>query len=75
VKRDRIEQVNLVSAFSQPNGISAWPTAYVCHNGGWSREVPLQKNLGARELKRARPLSESIAFEPPRIVSGKLVIA
>jgi hypothetical protein len=74
VKRDRIDQVDLVSAFSQPDGIAAWPTAYVCHDGGWSREVPLEKHLGAQELKRARSVGESIAFEPASIVRRKLVI-
>lgn len=75
VKRDRIDQVDLVSAFSQPDGIATWPTAYVCHDGGWSREVPLEKHLGAHELKGARSVGKSITFEPPCIVRRKLVIA
>jgi hypothetical protein len=75
VKRDRIDQVDLVSAFSQPDGISPWPTAYVCHDGGWRREVPLEKHLSAHELKRARSVGESMAFEPPSIIRCKLVIA
>jgi hypothetical protein len=75
MKRDRIDQVDLVSALSQPDGIAAWPTAYVCHDGGWSREVPLKKHLSADKLKRASSVGESIAFEPVSIVRRYLVIA
>jgi len=75
MKRDRIDQVDLVSAFGQPDGVSAWPTAYVCHDGGWGREVPLEKHLRAHKFERASSVGESITFESPTIVRRKLVIA
>jgi hypothetical protein len=75
VERDGIHQVDVVSAFRQPDGVSAWAAADICHHRGRGRKVPLEEHLRAHELERARAVGESVAFESPSIVRRDLAIA
>jgi hypothetical protein len=75
VERDRIDQVDLISPFGQPDGVSPWTAAYVSHDGGWGWEVPFEKHLRPHELERARSAIKSVAFEPPSVVRRDSVIA
>lgn len=75
MERDRIDQLDLISPFGQPDRVSAWAAAYVCHDGWRGREVPFDKNLGPHVFERAGPVGETVAFEPPSVAGEDFVIA
>ncbi len=68
MQRHRIDQVDAIAAFRQPDGVSPRAATDVRDHGGRRRQISFEQRLGACEFERAQSTGESVALEPSGVV-------